>query len=94
MAVNNLTLQEKEEGDHYKHLGLKKSVGIDGELNKRKAIKEYKTQIKRIWSSELNAANKITAHNTLATQATPSDFYTGLNRKSKTLTSRRGNYSQ
>ena len=30
-------------------------------------IKEYKTRIRRIWSSELNAANKIIAHNTLVT---------------------------
>ena len=44
---------------------MDESVGINGNLNKTKAIKEYKTRIRRIWSSELNAANKITAHNTL-----------------------------
>ena len=67
LIVNNLTLQEIEEGDHFKYLGMDESVGINGNLNKTKAIKEYKTRIIRIWSSELNAANKITAHNTLAT---------------------------
>ena len=67
LIVNNLTLQEIEEGDHYRYLGMDESVGINGNLNKTKAIEEYKTRIRRIWSSELNAANKITAHNTLAT---------------------------
>ena len=67
ITVNNLTLQEIEDGDHYRYLGMEESAGIDGILNKRKAIKEYKTRIRRIWSSELNAANKITMHNTLAT---------------------------
>ena len=67
ITVNNLTLQEIEDGDHYRYLGMEESVGIDGILNKSKAIKEYKTRIRRIWSSELNAANKIIAHNTLAT---------------------------
>ena len=46
---------------------MDESVGINGNLNKTKAVKEYKTRIRRIWSSELNAANIITAHNTLAT---------------------------
>ena len=67
ITVNNLTLQEIEDGDHYRYLGMEESEGIDGILNKGKAIKEYKTRIRRIWSSELNAANKIIVHNTLAT---------------------------
>ena len=58
ITVNNLTLQEIEDGDHYRYLGMEESVGIDGILNKSKAIKEYKTRIRRIWSSEFNAANK------------------------------------
>ena len=67
ITVNNLTLQDIEDGDHYRYLGMEESVGIDGILNKNKAIKEYKTRIRRIWSSELNAVNKIIVHNTLAT---------------------------
>ena len=66
LIVNNLTLQEIEEGDHYKYLGIDEPVGINRHLNKTKAIKGYKTRIRRIWSSELNVA-KITAHNTLVT---------------------------
>ena len=53
LIVNNLTLQEIEKGHHYKYLGIDESVGINGNLNKTKAIKEYKTRIRRIWSSEL-----------------------------------------
>ena len=59
-------MPEIEEGDHYRYLGIDEAVGINGNLNKAKAIKEYKTRIRRIWSSELNATNKITAYNTLA----------------------------
>ena len=33
ITVNNLTLQEIEDGDHYRYLGTEESVGIDGILN-------------------------------------------------------------
>ena len=46
LIVNKLTLQEIEEEDHYKYLGMDESAGINGNLNKTKAIKEYKTRIR------------------------------------------------
>ena len=46
LIVKNLTLQEIEEGDRYKYLGMDESVGINGNLNKTKAIKEYKTRFR------------------------------------------------
>ena len=44
LIVNNLTLQEIEEGDHYKYLGMDESVGINGNLNKTKALKNIKQE--------------------------------------------------
>ena len=40
LIVNDLTLQEIEERDHYRYLGIDESVGINGNLNKTKAIKQ------------------------------------------------------
>ena len=62
IKVNNLTITEIEEGDHYKYLGIDESVGYDGPLNKQRVIKEYKRRVNKIWKSELNAVNKSIAH--------------------------------
>ena len=66
LTINNPVLREVEVGDYYKYLGMQESIGVDGNLNKINAIKEYKVRVRRIWSSELNAAKKTLAHNTLA----------------------------
>ena len=41
IKVNNLTITEIEEGDHYKYLGIDESDGYDEPLNKQRVIKEY-----------------------------------------------------
>ena len=61
--MNNLRLKEVEEGDQYRYLGIDESVGSLCPLNKKRMIKEYKSRIKKIWNSELNALNKMRAHN-------------------------------
>ena len=66
IKVNNLTITEIEEGDHYKYLGIDESVGYDRPLNKQRVIKEYKRRVNKIWKSELNAINKSIAHNSFA----------------------------
>ena len=66
LEVNSLIMQEIEEGDQYKYLGMDESVGIIGPLNKQRVVKEYKARVKKIWNSELNATNKAIAHNAFA----------------------------
>ena len=66
LVVNNLNIEEIEEGDQYKYLGTEESVGIIGPLNKEKVIKEYNLRVKKIWNSELNGLNKSIAHNAFA----------------------------
>ena len=55
LEVNSLIIQEIDEGDQYKYLGMDESVGIIGPLNKQRVVKEYKARVKKIWNSELNA---------------------------------------
>ena len=64
LVVNNLSIEEIEEGDQYKYLGT--DDGIIGPLNKEKVIKEHKLRVKKIWNSELNGLNKSIAHNAFA----------------------------
>ena len=66
LVVNNLSIEEIEEGDQYKYLGTDDSVDIIGTLNKEKVIKEYKLRVKKIWNSELNGLNRSMAHNAFA----------------------------
>ena len=47
-------------------MGIDKSIGIKGPLNKQMVIKEYKARVKKIWISELNGYNKAIAHNAFA----------------------------
>ena len=66
LEVNGLQIQEIQEGDCYKYLGIDESIGIDGPLNKQRLIKEYKTRVKKIRRSELKGYNKVIAHNAFA----------------------------
>ena len=59
-------IKEAEEGDTYRYLGIEEAIGIADTLNKEKVLKEFKRRTKKIWTSELNAKNKIIAHNTVA----------------------------
>ena len=64
--MNDLTLSELPEGDHYKYLGQDEAIGIDGALNKERVTSEYFKRIRKIWNSELYANKKTTAHNIFA----------------------------
>ena len=66
LEVNGLQIQEIQEGDCYKYLGIDESIGIDGPLNKQRVIKEYKTRVKKISRSELSGYNKAITHNAFA----------------------------
>ena len=66
VEINGLTIKETENGDSYRYLGIDELVGALGPLNIDKVIKEYKKRVRKIWNSELNEQNKVTAHNTFA----------------------------
>ena len=70
LVVNNLSIEEIEEGDQYKYLGTDEFVGIIGPLNKEKVIKGYKLRVEKIWNSELNGLKKSIAHNAFAVPVT------------------------
>ena len=71
LEVNGLQIQELQEGESYKYLGIDEFIGIEGTLNKQRVIKEYKTRVKKIWRSELNSYNKAIAHNAFAVPVVP-----------------------
>ena len=66
LVINNLTIKSVKEGDTYKYLGIDENIGYHGPINKETVSKEYFTRIRKIWSSELSAYNKLIAHNAFA----------------------------
>ena len=66
LTCNGLILKELRDGDTYKYLGQDESICYEGPLNKDRVLKEYTSRVKKIWRSNLNAANKVRAHNTFA----------------------------
>ena len=66
LTVNEMELNELENGELYKYLGQDENVGYNDTLNKEKVTKEYFRRIRKIWSSELYSHNKTTAHNIFA----------------------------
>ena len=41
-------------------------TNFDGPVNKERVTKEYFTRVRKIWTSELSAYNKVIAHNSYA----------------------------
>ena len=66
IVMNGVEIKELKEEERYTHLGIDESVSMDGELTKEKVRNEYLRRVKKIWKSELNARNKVTAHNCFA----------------------------
>ena len=64
--MNGVMIHELEEGEPYRYLGQDETIVYDGKLNKDRLRLEYFRWVKKIWTSELNARNKISAHNTFA----------------------------
>ena len=52
-SVEELELNELEDGEQYKYLGQDESVGYNNTLNKEKVLKEYFRRLRKIWNSEL-----------------------------------------
>ena len=65
-SIEEMELNELEDGEPYKYLGQDECVGYDNALNKDRVLKEYFRRIRKIWNSELYANHKVIAHNTFA----------------------------
>ena len=63
---DNQVIQDLEQSETYKYLGMEEGEGLQHHEMKGKIQKEYKRRVKLILKSELNARNKIAAINTLA----------------------------
>ena len=63
---DNLVIQDLDQAQTYKYLGMEEGEGVQHHKMKVKIRKEYKRRIKLVFKSELNARNKIAAINTLA----------------------------
>ena len=59
-------IQDLDQAETYKYLGMEKGEGVQHHQVKVKIKKVYKQQIKLVLNSELNARNRIAAINTLA----------------------------
>ena len=62
----NQVIQDLDQAETYKYLGMEEGEGVQDHKMKVKIRKEYKRRIKVVLKSELNARNKIAAINTLA----------------------------
>ena len=65
-SINDDELNQLENGECYKYLGQDEDVGFNEGLNKERVTKEYFKRVRKIWSSELDANNKVTSHNIFA----------------------------
>ena len=63
---DNQVIQDLEQAETYKYLGMEEGEGVQHQKMKVKIGKEYKRKIKLVLKSELNIRNKIAAINTLA----------------------------
>ena len=63
---DNQVIQDVDQAETYKYLGMEEGEGVQHHKMKVKIRKEYKRRIKLVLKSELNARNKIAAINTLA----------------------------
>jgi len=62
----NREIQEVEQGETYKYLGIEESEGVQHQQMKEILKQEYNRRLRMILKSELNARNKITAIGALA----------------------------
>ena len=66
LEMNGIVIQPIEEGDTYKYLRQDESINFDGPFNKERVTKECFTRVRKIWTSELSAYNKVIVNNSFA----------------------------
>jgi hypothetical protein len=57
------TIPAVREDDLYKYLGIEQTLVSDPKAAKERLRAEYLSRLKRVWSSEMNAKNKVNATN-------------------------------
>ena len=65
--VNDLEISPVADGDTYRYLGQDENVEFVGAINKERVTKELYQRCRKVWSSELSAYHKATAHNVFVT---------------------------
>ena len=63
---DNQVIQDLDQAETYKYLGMEEGEGVQHHKMKVKIMKEYKRRIKLVLKSELNARKKIATTNTLS----------------------------
>ena len=71
---DNQVIQDLDQAETYKYLGMEEGEGVQHHKMKLKIRKDYKRRIKLVFKSELNARNNIAAINTLAVPVTPYSY--------------------
>ena len=66
LEMNGIVIQPIEEGDTYKYLRQDENINFDGPFNKERVTKECFTRVRKMWTSELSAYNKVIANNSFA----------------------------
>ena len=66
LEMNGLQITELDDDKTYKYLGMDENIAYQGSLNKERVIKEYTNRVRKIWKFDLNARNKVVAHNSFA----------------------------
>ena len=66
IETNGTKIKEINEEETYRYLGMEESIKYDNIINKGNIVKEFKRRIRKIWSSEFNAHNKVIAANMFA----------------------------
>ena len=59
LEMNDIVIQPIEDRDTYKYLGQDENINFDGPINKARVTKEYFTRVRKIWTFELSAYNKV-----------------------------------
>jgi hypothetical protein len=62
----NREIQELEQGEMYKYVGIEESEGMQHQQTKGRLKQEYSRRLRMILKCELNARNKLTAIGALA----------------------------
>lgn len=65
--VNGVEISPVADGDTYRYLGQDENVEFVGAINKERVTKELYQRCRKVWSSELSAYHKATAHNVFVT---------------------------
>ena len=68
---DNQVIQDLDQAEAYKYLGMEEREGVQHHKMKVKIRKEYRRRIKLVLKSELNARNKIAAINNLSSPSNP-----------------------